>query len=475
MKILQNFIYNFIYQILIIIIPTITVPYVSRVLGVEGVGIFSLTTANISVFVLIASIGVNTYGNREIAYYQNDIQKRSQVFWEINLLRFLMSVISLFLSLIFIVNIKDYQLYYCLQVITIIAGIFDVSWFFMGLEDFKRVVTRNLLIKVLSVVLIFIFVKNSDDLSLYILINSLSILFGNLSILPSLRNKIIFLNWKQLKIYHHFKPALLLFLPQISGTVFEVINKNMLSFLRSVDDVGFFNQSNLLFRTFLAIVTALGVVMLPRMSALISENNYEQIQKLLIKSSEVILAISLPIMFGLLAISKQFVPFFFGEGFDAVILLIIIESFALPISGLLNVVGMQYLIPTNQLKYSTVSYIFGSVSNLLLNFTLIPFLGVNGTMLSFVLAELFTLIFQLWVVRHQIKINLLFTEMWKYFLSGLLMFVCVFVIMNTSSFSVYLLISACFIGVIIYFILIYLLKTSLTKDILAFLSLKLKK
>ena len=149
-SITKNYIYNLIYQVLVLILPLVTTPYISRVLGAENIGIYSYTLSIVTYFILFGSLGVALYGQREIAYYQKDKKKYSIIFWEIVILRSITMTISLILFYIIFVNGNQYQIYYKILILELIGNCIDISWFFQGLEEFKKTVTRNMISPVLK-------------------------------------------------------------------------------------------------------------------------------------------------------------------------------------------------------------------------------------------------------------------------------------------------------------------------------------
>ena len=181
-SITRNYIYNMVYQVLILILPLVTTRYLSRVLGAEGIGIYSYTYAIVTYFILFGSLGVVLYGQREIAYAQENPEKRKQIFVEIVIFRAITILIATIVYYFIFVNGKEYQIYYQILILELIAAAFDISWFFQGIEEFKKTVTRNVLVRICSVSLVFILVKNKEDLAKFILIYSLADLIGNLSL-----------------------------------------------------------------------------------------------------------------------------------------------------------------------------------------------------------------------------------------------------------------------------------------------------
>mgnify|MGYP000445933840 FL=1 len=166
-SITKNYIYNVAYQILITILPLITTPYVSRVLNAEAIGIYSYTISITTYFILFGSLGVALYGQREIAYYQTDKMKRSKIFWEINILRFVTMTIAMVIYYFIYVRQGEYKIYYEILLIELLANCLDISWFFRGIEEFKKTVIRNSIVKLIFAVCIFIFVKSPNDLIKY--------------------------------------------------------------------------------------------------------------------------------------------------------------------------------------------------------------------------------------------------------------------------------------------------------------------
>ena len=203
MKVIKNYLYNVVYQILLLLVPLITVPYISRVLGPDLVGINSYTNSWMTFFLLVGQMGITLYGNREVAYHRENPIERSQIFWGIELLQVMtiMSALITYLIAVFLFS-TTFKEYFLLQSLWIIAAGVDVSWYFMGMENFQRIVFRNMFVKLTSVVLIFFLIKGHDDLGKYIALLGLSNLIGNLTLWPYLRDEI---KWVPIRTWHPFK------------------------------------------------------------------------------------------------------------------------------------------------------------------------------------------------------------------------------------------------------------------------------
>lgn len=445
--------YNLIYQILIIVLPLITTPYISRVLGAENIGIYSYTISVATYFILFGSLGIATYGQREIAYIQDDKKKYSKTFWEILTFRFITLLISMVIFYIVFVNgNNDYRIYYGILLLEIIANCFDISWFFQGLEEFKKTVLRNIVVKLISIACIFAFVKTANDLKIYMWIYVLSTLIGNISLwwyLPKYINKEKF---KNLKILRHLKPTIGLFIPQIAMQIYTVLDKVMIgSIISDKSIVGYYEQGQKIVKLFLAIITSMGTVMVPRIANIFATGNKESIYNHLENSFKFVYVISLPMIFGLMLVSNNFVPLFFGEGYEQVATLICIISPILLMIGLSNVIGTQYLLPTKRQKEFTISVTIGAIVNLLLNFILIKKYGAIGASISTVIAETIVTIIQFRYVRKDIDIKKVLTSSYKYIVATLIMFLVCYPIGFIANGNFQNLMVKMIVGIVVYF------------------------
>lgn len=388
MKLVKNIIYNTSYQILTLIIPLFTVPYVARVLSPEGVGINAYTNAIVTYFTLIGALGIALYGNREIAFVQRNKYKRSKVFWELVFLKVISVGLSSLLFLVFVFFSKNWQIYYLLNGINLIATLTDISWYFIGVEDFKKIVIRNTFVKLTTVILTFVLVKTKSDLGLYIFLVSFSMLLGNLTVWPFLTKEVIWIPLKKLSILKHLRPTLMLFLPQITMQIYLSLNKNMLGALDGVVSSGYFDQSDKLIRILFTIVTAIGGVFLPRLSSLFSMGHHEEAKRLLLKLVDLSNAISMLMIGGVIGVSSTFAVFFFGKGYEPVGPLMAVQSLMIIFISYGNALGTQYLLASKRTNAYTLSAVAGLITNVILNLLLIPLLGTMGAVVSTVITEL---------------------------------------------------------------------------------------
>ena len=447
------------------IIPLITVPYISRVLGAHDVGINEYTNSWVTFFFLMGQMGITLYGNREVAYHRDDLYKRSQTFWGVEALQ-LLTVSSAFVLylvavLLFSTTFKEFFL---LQEIWIIATGVDISWYFMGLEEFRITVVRNTLVKIASLILIFTVVKTSNDLGKYILILGASQLVGNLTLWPYLRGNIVWVSIKKWHPFKHFYPSLLLFIPTVTTQVYLVLNRLMLGRMSTQADLGNFGQADKIVKFVLAVVTATGTVMLPHVANKFAKGDIKGVRNSLYSSFNFVSAIAIPMMFGLMAIAKKFGPWFLGREFVLAGSVIFLEAPIILLIAWSNVTGTQYLMPVNRVKEYTTSVTIGALSNVIFNFVLIGKYGANGAAIATVGSEFLVTASQLWMIHSTISRRKLFRETWKYLFCGMVMFIVVNRICSVINMTVANLILEVVVGAIIYLLGLILTKASILDE-----------
>lgn len=471
----KNLMYNVLLQIVNLLMPLITTPYISRVLGKDGLGVYSYTLSIVQYFVILGTLGISMYGNRAIAYVRDDGEKMSKTFWSICFLKVITTSIALIVFVIVFGFDKKYGHIYLIQSMNVIAAMIDISWLYMGLEDFKKTVLRNLIVKIIGVICIFIFVKSYCDLNKYIIINCCMTVLGNLVMWVYVPKTVLNVKVKIQDIKEHLIPALQLFIPQIAIQIYSVLDKTMLGSLANVGEVGLYEQSQKIVKLVLAIVTSLGMVMLPRMSNTFATGDIKKMNEYLNNSLKGVAYVSIPMAVGLAAISYEFVPWFFGEEFSSVAYLMIVLTPILFFIAISNVLGTQYLLPSNKTKEFTISVTIGAIINVVLNFILIPKYMALGACISTVVAELFVTFLQYMFLRKNIdKIKLLINIV-KYFIASIAMFIAVrFVGINMGSGIITTFIQV-MIGAITYFIILIAVKEDMNLVLIRFIKGKIKK
>lgn len=445
-----NFIYNMAYQLFTMIVPLITTPYISRVLLPEGVGQYSYTYSIVNYFILFAQLGFGYYAQREIAKFQGNKKQQSILFFEIMIDKTLTVGISCLLYIILCLSgvFADYTILMWWWLILIIAQEFDISFLYQGNEQFSKIVFRNFFIKILSIALVFIFVKSTDDVWIYVLSVAGSNLLGALSMWAYLHRYLCKVDLSELHPLRHLGPTLRLFVPTIAAVIYSYLDKTLIGVMipgtytelqavvidgtetmvevtKSYSDLenGFYEQSEKIVKVGTSIITALGAVMLPRNTQVYSSGNKEQLKENVYMATRVSLLIGIPIMFGLVAIAENLIPWFLGHGYETCIVYLRLFSPLVILFGLNNVFGIQYLITTNQDTAYTMSTITGAVVNIMLNILLIPKFWGYGAIVASVFAEFIIVLLMYLMIRREISICQMIKQSFNYWFSGVIMFV----------------------------------------------------
>lgn len=458
-SITKNYIYNLVYQILILVLPLITTPYTSRVLGAQNIGIYSYTYSILSYFILFGALGVALYGQREIAYVGNDKEKSKKTFLEIVLCRLVTMIIAIIIYYIFYMRNGEYAIYYRIWLLELLATIFDISWFFQGIEEFKKTVTRNVIVRLVSVTLIFVLVKTPADLIKYITIYAVADLIGNLSLWLYLPKYFKGVKVKNIKIFNHLPAIILLFIPQIANQIYNLLDKTMIgNIILDKSEVGYYEQGQKVVRVLLTLVTSLGIVMIPRMASTFASGDKEKVHDYMKKSFKFVFFLAFPIMFGIMSVSEIFVPIFFGKGYEKVAILINVISPTILLTGMANVMGTQYLLPTKKQKEYTISILAGLIVNFILNYILIHLYNSIGASIATVVSQFIVVIVELYMIKSEIEIKEIMKLSYTYITSGLVMLVACLIIKWIIGASLQTMIIQIVVGAAIYMLMLYFLK-----------------
>lgn len=428
----KNFIYSTAYQILTVITPFITAPYLSRVLGAEGIGIQSYTGSIQSIFLLFATLGTSSYGSREISIHRDNVLERSKIFWEIELMVVCTTSAALVGWLVLCLFTTEYRVFYCVLSIGVLANMFDIAWFFNGIEQFRLTVIRNSIFKILGIILMFLLIKNEGDLLLYIFILAVTTMLSNLSLWPYMRSYLVHVDYKGLRIGRHFKETLIYFVPTIATSVYTILDKTLLGLITSdATQNGYYQQAEKIINLAKSIVfTAINSVVGVRNAFLFTENRFDEIHRKIEISFNFIFFMGFACCFGVMGVAKTFVPVFFGPGYDQVVGLLYVFSPIIVIIGISNCLGSQYYTPCGKRKESTRYLIAGSLVNLCLNLLFIPKYGAVGAAVASVIAETVVTVLYIHFSCGYGNLCLLVKTGGKKMVAGVVMF-CIVYVMNT--------------------------------------------
>ncbi|MCQ2794900.1 MAG: flippase [Bacilli bacterium] len=447
-KLRRNFIFNIIYQVLVVLTPLITAPYIARVLGANNIGQFSFAYTLVSYFVIFAYLGFENYAQRAIAEVQDDKEEQSRRFWQIVILRSFMVVGTLgLLFILYSLNVfGEYSSLILMFSLLIAAAAFDINFYFHGRENFFVVMIINLFIRLIYLFCIFMFIRSPSDLTLYALLYSLMVIGGYLSmwaLLPTTLKKVKLhgLNFKK-----HVGPSLLLFLPVAAVSIYALLDKTFIGILISGQqwypqgnitivvpiaqvENGYYFQAEKIIKALLSILLAVGMVMTTRNTIEFKNNHMGAVKTNVYRGFRFVFALGIPMMFGTIVVAEAFSTLYFGPNYsmypqfpiDGVANLLMLYTPVIIFSGCSNVLGSQYLLPTKRDKEYTISVVIGFVFNIAFNCSLIPSMGASGAIVGTLISEFVIAFVQYLFVAKDFSLRIIFMNIWKYVLAGIVM------------------------------------------------------
>ncbi len=419
-----NIIFNSIYQLTNIFVPLVTLPYLSRILHAEGLGIYSFAYSVSYYFYILIRLGLQNYGNRTVAYNKDDPEQLSKVFCEIYAMQLFMGIVMSLAYLVYCVYLAPDKTLALIFFMVVLTGAIDLTWVLYGLEEFKVTSVRDIITKLLTAVLIFLFVKDADDTWKYALIFSAGFMINQIVVLPLVTQRVHYVRPELKNIVVHIKPNLILFLPHIAVSVYKTMDKIMLGLMSSGVELGYYHGSENIIRVPLAFVTALGTVMLPRMSNMISRNEgKDKLKDIFSKSITFVMFISSSICLGIMTVAKEFVPIFYGKGFDKCVDLFYIILPSCIFAAFANVIRTQYLLPRKKDTLFVISLFSGAAVNLVLNLILIPRFESIGAAIGTMAAEIMVCVVQAAFVYNEADIGRNIINSLPFVFAGIVMFV----------------------------------------------------
>ena len=465
----KNFIFNLATQILNLVVPLITTPYLARVLHETGNGQYSYAYSIITYFILFANLGFNYYGQREIARTRDDKYQMSKVFWEIFILRTICSVISFgtIISIVFTVGFGEkYNMLILILSMQVLGSMFDILFYFQGNENFKAIAIRTIVIKILGLVAVFVFVKEESDVWIYALCLSIITVASNLIMWPSVLRKINFVKLSQLGLAKHIKPTIMIFLPTLAVTVYSVFDKTMIGMLSPNPDYdnGCYEQAYKINSIGVIFPVLITTILGPRNAYEYQKGNLEAMEENIRFSIKYVWMLGLPLIAGFAVLSPSISFWFLGDGYIEVPLLLQIMSVRFVLSGMGEILSNQIFIVIGKEKYSTIGTTVAAVTNVCLNFVLIPILGAVGASITTAVSEfvVFLILFILAVKSNFIQIKFFIVSSFKYLLSALAMFALIYFVQSCMDYSVWTFLLITLIGGTIYFFILIILKEEIT-------------
>ncbi len=423
----SNYIFNLTYQIIIIVIPIILIPFISRTLGPDSAGLYSYSQSFVFYFSYFALLGVNLYGSKSISVSSKSRDSLQKTFFEIFILKLFTSFLSMIVFLTITIIFNNQVIFY-IQGGLLIANLLDITWFYTGTENFRAIVARNLIVKISTFFLVLIMINNPDDVWLYALIWVSSEIIGQVFMWFNFIKLNMFygLRFKNIKPLSHLSGMVKIFIPQLIILLYTTLNVTMIGKISGTSETSYYDMSTKIINVLIVIMTSLSIIIVPRISKLYSEGNIEQINDVLQKAISIFTYLSFPMTIGVLLTSKIFIPWFLGSEYTPAITVLSILSLKIILVPYSNIIGVQYLIPTNQNSIFLKSVILGALINITINFFLIGKYGSYGAAIAIVSAELIVTISQLYFTRKQINFLKMIVSGWKSIVSSLIMGIIVY-------------------------------------------------
>jgi O-antigen/teichoic acid export membrane protein len=465
----KNFLFNILLSVTNVLFPLITFPYVARVINPVGIGKVSFVESICRYAILVATLGIPIYGVREVAKFKDDKAKLSKLCNELISIHL---ISSLFISLVYLIlvlitpRLSDHLNFYILGLLLIFSNIFSVEWYFQGIEDFKFITIRTIVVRIVTTILVFFMVtrpEHSFNFFLLTVLTNLTISIINLWHASKQINLKFTFQYKNLK--SHFTPLFLIFSTTISISIYVLLDTIMLGFLSDEKSVGLYSMALKISKIPLLFVSALGVVLIPQLSSSFNNNDMDRFKLLITKSINFVITFSFPIIFLIIGVSNNLILFFAGAPFlDAALSLKFLSILVLLI-GISNIFGMQVLTPMGKDKYLTYSVLFGTVISISLNYFLIPLYHDLGAVITNVITEIIVTVMTFYYASKFIKIDINFSFTLKSFLLSFpFYFISVLIDKFTDSNIVILIGTFVFAGFYFLIMQIYLLKNVIIID-----------
>ena len=466
-RITRNYLYNAAYQLLVILTPIITAPYLARVLGADRLGIYGYVNSSGNIITTCTLLGIFAYGNRQTAYVRNNRKELTETFWEIEFTRLLLGILGTVVYILYTLLNRDFKLFFVLYYPYIFAQFIDCTWIYVGLEDMKPAVIKNFMTRVLNVIGIFALVKRAEDLWIYVLLLAMTALSANIAAYSQLGKYIGRPCGDLRRITVHIRSSVYLFFPQVAALFYLQVDKVMLQWITGASNqVSFYDHAEKLINIPLSLISVMSTVMMPRIANEYKNNNRTQIEVLLNKAGRFTMFAAFPMMFGLACIADKFIPWYLGTEFMPVASAMIILSPIVICNSLSGISGQQYFTATNQISILMRAYVSAAVLNMIVNAILIPAHGYIGAAIATVGSSLISVIVQYCYLNRQINVTSLIKPGIRYLAASAIMATVIFLVTGGMTAGVRTTAIQIITGIVVYLIIMILLKDSTMAELL---------
>lgn len=452
----KNYIFTLGYQVLTMITPLITTPYVSRILQPEGIGAYSYASSIATYFIIFGALSIGFYGHLEIAKNRDSKERVNQLFEETFALQSMTMLTAIIVYwIVFWFGTGSAGVMNKILIITLIAKLFDISWLLEGLEEFKTIAIRNLVVRLLGVAAIFLFVKEQSDLYKYVFLVQAIEVIGNLTLWKYVIDNFRFVQPDREEMWRLFKNGLPFFVPSLATSIYTVLDKTMIGLLTGeAAQNGYYEQANKIVQLLAGFVTSLSIVVQPRAAYYQEKGMKAQLYEVRKNAFNFILILTIPMVFGLISVSNTLIPLFLGKGYEECIQILSVLSVLILALGMDNLIGKQILMVEGMQKDYNIGIIAGACTNLVMNLLLIRKFGAFGAAISSAAAECVILLSFIWFSRKQYDYKPVMKKGMKYLTFSVLMVLLLEIIEGVMAPGILRLVIQMFVGGCTYLILL---------------------
>ncbi len=459
-KILKNYVYDMLREVVIVLLPLIAVPYVSRVMTAEDLGLYSYSMNIVTYFTLTAELGFQYLGRKEIAKIKKK-EERENIFLKIFLIRLVFGFLVNLFYFLFVPNFMGKPSIYILQGINLIAVVFDISWYYVGIEDFKRITVRSIFYKLINLILLFICVRGENVLLKYIVCMGLPNVFGNFLMFYKLGIRWRIPKLTIIEIKDYMISAILLLIPTLLKSLYTIIDKTMLGWISKMEEVGYYYQTFKIINVLVSVVYSIGTVSFSRLVISYHEGDFNNVKRLMKEIVTFVIHIGVPVIGGIICISDVFVPWFFGEQYLILNELLPLSTPLIVIIALNNIFCSQYLMATNKENLLIKYVLIGVILNLFFDAVFIPYFGAGGAIVASLISEFVVMLLSIIYYKKTMNAVVFEMENSKCFISTFIMLLILMIVKKVikGTLLMQILIITC-VGIVVYFVMEFLLRDS---------------
>ncbi|HGL1654065.1 TPA: oligosaccharide flippase family protein [Streptococcus pneumoniae] len=467
-SIARNYLLNLIKMTLSILFPLISYPYVSRILSVDGLGAINFSASFVNYFVLIAIFGINVYAVREGAKYRDDKKLLGKFVTEMLLVSICTAMISFSLLTVSLLlpALSEYRSLILIFSITIIFNVVGMEWFFQLMEDYQYITLRAIIFQILSLIFLFIFVKDRNDIYVYALITVAANAGSQILNLFRLRKEVEIFRYKDYNIRNYFKPMFLIFLTLLSMNIYRYLDVTFLGFFKNDRSVGYYSLATKITSAIISMVSSVTVILTPRLAYHYKKEEFDKFYKIAYSSFDFILLLAIPVVIGVLSFSSILVDFLGGSTFVSSVLTVEILSLTILFSNLNALLITPILTVMNREKAVLKIFIIALIFNVITNMLLIPVMDFNGSALVTVLTEGIICILSLISIKSVFNVRRLFKNLFQYLVASIFIIVVKIVISQYVSSNYIIFISTALLSAILYFLTLILLRNELVPQLI---------